>query len=1284
VFRKIILAVASFALVCVAFLIYQSRDEDRFAATQPEVPRPPVRAAVTQPGAAQPLVGDQKGALIGGWQNVLPGGGSKIHVYDRGGEAKYIFEAAQWEPVSDTEYHMTKPSARVLLPDGQLAYVQADEGQVKVRQAERQKIDPTSGWFKGNVRIIVDRTKPDWRRDNPDKAAPETHPETIDRIFLDDARFDLDLARLETDGPIRVESERGSLEGLGFEMVWNEVTRRVKLAKIRQGGRATVRGQELAQFGDLSGDGGLVEAESGSGATDQAGGAVATQEAFPDAVVDAEAEEDGENREISFLDPDAAARQVRKDRIDTYQVVFRDNIVATQRQGDKVTGGLKGAQTVTLITDLGREERAAVEFTSKGRKAGGKRGQPGAKSQPASRPPDSGPPGSTPAATQPGPPESALELVWTGEVTLMPIESSETQPSSGPATASAPLPQKRTHLIVEGERMELQDSKQGTIICRKLEVHNETKQIWLTGSKECPAVMSAGADSRVLVYDTLFVDRQAGMARITGPGMMIRREAQPSGPDTRPAGLRLGQGGPEEPAVEFELAWQKGGQIDFDRAAVEAPHPTAGEPPITKQVVYLKHAAFQGGVDTGLSNQRVAADEIDVVFAPPEAKLELRQKARQSRADKGESSSPIDTTQALQVVATGNVRMSQRSDLTAARQGGERTTDLVTCKRLEIEMGTDDTGRNVPRIAKAFGKVSAEQTAQPFVGPIPVGVPQVRDIRADDQIVIELASVPRPIADAQRQQFEAYARERGYTEESPEWQRWEQKIKNRRQIVLKRMMARGNVTARDEKQDLNDLAGDSVEFLFDAAGKISTALVVGRSGAPARIDHNTFYIRGQQISLNMELQSVEVPGTGLLRFYSDQDLDGRPLEKRIPIEVTWNNQMWLRGKENAGTFTGRVRGSSENNVLESSELRLRFADVAKRPASVRPSATVARGLGAALWPRQQKRPRNALEERVKKKLVRVDASGNAVVLSSAYEQATNVNETRVAAAIKSMLPDILRVPASRPSRASDRRLLSRVRAAGPQIRIDLEEQQFLIEGQGNLLVEDYRLPKAGRGAGREGPQERRTVLAPSSLPGAESVGPSQTLFTWANSFTFLNRKFIAVLDNQVVMRHAAGAQMALADRIESALKLDEETRKRITSRAATLTCGNLVVQFQRDKDGKTKSPGGSLSGATALKGFQARGNVFFTSSEADLRRSASGLAILYDAVTGLAEISGTTLQEAVIEEAEVRTGRSTGYWHGLTVKWNLKTRQIEAEGSKVNAPRGRQDQTPPTGLRQLR
>lgn len=1283
--RKIILVVASFALVYVAFLIYQSRDEDRFATVPEEVPRPPVRAVETQPAAAQPLIGDQKGTLIGGWQNVLPGGGSKIHVYDKTGEAKYIFEAAQWEPVSDTEYHMTKPSARVLLPDGQLAYVQADEGQVKVRQAEKQKLDPTSGWFKGHVRIVVDRTTPAWRRDHPDKADPEAHPETIDRIFLDDARFDLDLARLETDGPIRVESQRGSLEGQGFEMVWHEVTRRAKLARIRHGGRATVRGQELAQLGDISGDTELLqEVPDADPNHSQTGATTENEEVAPDTVTDSHGDEDDENQEISFLDPDNPVKQLRKDRIDTYQVVFRDNIVATQRQGEKVIGGLRGAQIVTLITDLGRQERAAVEFAPKDREIGSKRGQTGAKSPPATQPRHSNPAESRPAATQPRPPESTLELVWAGEVTVTPVEASETQPSTRPAGTTSPPapPEKRTHLIAEGERIELQDSKQGTIVCRRLEVHNEKKQIWLTGSKQCPVVMTADADSQILVQDTLFFDRQAGIARITGPGKMIRREAQAIGPDTRPAPPSLEPGRLDD-AAEFELTWHEGGQIDFDRAPVESPNTTAGEPPLTKQVVYLKHAAFRGNVGASLSNQSVDADEIDVVFFAPEPKLELRQKARLARADTSGAGSPIDATQARQVVATGNVRMNQRSDR-AAQQKGERITDLVTCRRLEIEMGADDSGRNVPRVAKAFGRVSAEQTVQSFVGPIPVGAPQVRDIRADDQILIELASIPKMVTDAQRQRFEAYARQQGYTQDSPEWQRWEQRLRNRREIVLRKMTARGNVTARDERQDLNDLAGDSVEFGFDATGKISTAFVLGRPDRPAQIDHNTFFIRGRQVSLNMELQSVDVPGPGLLRFYSDQDLDGRALDRRIPIAVTWNKQMWLRGKDNAGTFSGTVRASSQNTLMESEQLQLRFSDAPREEAAARPATSVAQGLRASLWPRQQATRRKPLEERVKKKLAELDATGNAVVVSSSYEDLASRTSSVVATAFTSLLPAILKTPTSRPSASPDGRLLSRVRAAGPWIHIDLNEQQFVIKGEGNLLVEDYRLPKTGRSARPNGSKEPSTVLAPSSLPGVESMGPSQTLFTWASSFTFLNLKSIAVLGDQVVMRHAAGAEMALADQLESALKLDEATRKRITSRTASLTCGHLVIEFQRDRNAKAKSSASSLSSATTLKGFQARDNVFLMNREMDTQRSASGSVILYSAETNLAEINGTSLQQAVIEEVETRTGKLTGYWRGNTVKWNLKTRQIDAEGSNVNAPRGREDQPARTGLRQIR
>jgi len=1272
VFRKIILVVATFALICVAFAIYAWREDSGVSQARRKLTPPPLRPTATRPtGTTQPADAERT-AITFKWANIPKGQKPKIRVYDpKTGEAKIIFQAAEWDPVSDTEFHLIDPSARVLLPGGQLAYVQANEGQIKVQANDDNNLDPKSGWFKGNVRIFIDLTDPEWRRENPTLADPGQHPEAIVKIWLEDARFDLDLARLESDGPIRVESTRGSIEGRGLELIWSELDRRVKLLRIIKGKRATLRGPGLDEFGVIPAGTELVEEAS----AERPGSPLANRPVqVPDqqevgspaaglltpptaagvpAILPAGSANTpvpGPGEKFAFLDTEAKRPKPKEDRIDTYRVVFKDNIDAQQKEGTEITGRLK-ADVLTLISDFGREERAGLEHVPGTQPAKGRE---------------------TPSATAPAiaaagrdadqpEPESTIELLWTGEVRLESVAAPATRPEG------SETPKKRFHLIAEGKPVELYNAKQGSAVCRKLEYHTETKQFWLTGSADHPVVMGTGTDSQIVVEKQLFFDYSAGIARIEGPGRMSRRTSSAAGEDqTHRLASADSAGWLGESASDVRIAWHRAAQIEFARARLQSPDAT-DEKRFTKQVDYLKHAAFEGRVTADLSDRIVAADHVDVTFIPP------RWKEDAAKEDKGDDL--IGQVAAERITATGHVRMALRADRGGTTHGQRKTED-ITCQRLEIEMDLDDTGENVPRRARALGRVMARRIVQPYLGPVPTGAPQVREIRATDELTIEMASVPRPATQEDRQQWETYARRRGYTRGSHEWReaqkKLEAKYRKRREVIVTKMIARGNVTARDEKQELENLFGQSLECTFDRQGRISHALITGSAEKPAHVEHGMFYIRGPLVSLDMTTETVEVPGAGLLRFESDQDIDGGPVDEPIPVVVSWDERMRLRGKENIGTFSNTVRVASKNNTLEASrELRLRFAPVPREQSDSTAAGGgrrkgIFRALADTLLPGKRKPTKGRLGGRIRKRLARVDTLGDAVIVSSAYEDLSADKINPVARAVRELIPESLKAaPTTRPAEVANRRLLSRIRLAGPQMRIDLIEEQLLVEGTGNLLIEDYRIPTKAR---RQPEGRPSALLSASSVPGIDGLGPSQTLITWGNSMTFLNKGNKAVFDHRVVMRHRAGADMVLSGQLEAALKLDEATRRLLKSRAANLTCNNLVAEFER---GRSRKQTGSspLSQVTGLTGFWARGNVALVNRERTSQQSAWGSLISYDRTSGLARVAGTGRQLAVFQDVNPRTGALNAQWKGETFDWDLKTGKIKTRKSRILAPR---------------
>lgn len=1335
VFRKIILVIATLALIAVAFAIYAWREEATLPMAGPLPVPAPIEPTTTQPGSAtQPA--DDEAALAFKDVKILPGPKPRARIYDpKTGEAKIIFQADEWKPISDTEFDLTHPSARILLPGGQLAYIKAIHGQIKMQADDDDNLNPKSGRFQEEVEILLDLTEPEWRREHPELTAPETHPEAIVRIWMDNAEFDLDLARLSSTGNIRVQSSRGSIEGRGLELVWSETDRRVKMLRIVEGKRATIAAPGLERMATLPGSGEVTPAGQGSAApwilspdqpsatapAEPAGANATAPEpptAEPSSVPDApptkvpsvaladphadapttSAAPTGSSAapigETAFpegaMSPNRQARlafidegnepKPRKDRVDTYKVVFDGNVTARQMVGDEEAGHLT-ADVLTLLADFGEQERAAVEHIPATQAADGT-------TQPATAP-----------ATRPATPEesnSRIVLTWSGELLLEPAPSPATQPEAETQPADEPVFHKRLHITAEGQPVQLRDRKQGSAVCTKLEYHLETNRVWLTGGEGQPVFLRTGEDRELRIERSLFFDYQQGIATIDGPGRMSRRspDEQPV-TATRPAVTEPAIAAPDRPggdeslgalaqAGDVELRWSKRGEIRFGEVRFDAPVDDTASAPVDsdeaqsagRRVTYLERAIFEGDVHTTLRDEAIRADRVDVAFFAPEPAPKGASEAEGDQPT-GQRAGMIDTLQAERIVAEGNVRMRQEKSRRLGRRREQRV-DTVECERLVVDMTVTDTGQNLPRTGHAFGEVVARQSVQSYLGPMPLGPPAIRDIRAAEEMEIELAAIPIPVTDLERQAMERQARSMGLTPDSPAWQTYEQKLRDRREITIRSLTARGDVAARDEKRALRDLTADFLQCRLDEHGQLERAFLRGWDDRPAHVDHGQFYIRGYQVSLDLASQSIEVPGEGLLRFATDQDLDGRPLNDTVPIIITWGERMWMRGEENVGTFSGDVRAISNNNVLETRELRLRFAPPSEPDAETALAATqpadnvqtpgmLGTLVEAARGPADSPENTTATRGPLNRELTRVDAFGDAVFVSSSYAAGGPANPGLVTEVLADLIPESLRPPTTQPAVEDPRPLISRIRLAGPQIRVDLMENHLLVEGRGTLLVEDYRLPKPASGGSDRG--QGSTFLVGSSVPGLGVTGPSQTLFTWENSMTFLSKRNMAVFDRDVVMRHRAGREVALAGPLREAIQLNPSIRRRLQSRSAGLTCSHLIAQFLTEGPTDNAGSGSPLARATGLESFRATGRVMFVDRDGNVKRTASGSAVTFNQTSGVAEIAGSARQPAILEEVDSRTGRLTAQRRGGTIRWNLKTRKITAERSTILAPR---------------
>ncbi len=1216
-FKKTILALATFAIALIAYVVYQWQDP---TVATPEAARPPGRAPVlerlaTRPAETQPA----RTFSLQGKADIPPGEMPMIRVFDEHGQAKIIFQCNRWQPLSDTEFHMTEPTVRLLLPGGQLAFVRADQGQVVVQRDENNNYNPKRGSLQGHVRLFVDRTTPQWRRAHPDRAAPEEHPEAVVKMWMDDVTFDLDLARLETAGPILVQSPDATVEGRGLTLVWNEANRRIKLLRIAEGRRASIRMRSLVQLGV----GGLVPAEEGAEASAETGAAVdSTDEAAGSGSADAgEAEDraaqtpvdpeapdaDGPGRQIRLADLGDVEEEEEADRIDTYRIVFAGEVRGEQREGLKLAGRLD-ADRLELVRSFGQQERSSVARVPMTRPAG-RSGRRRAGSAPAgSAPASPGRPG--PGAVPSDGSGSRIELRWSGEMVVTP-EGDEETAATRPA-GETPRPNV-FQVVATGDPVRIRDRDMGDARCARLEYHDETQQVWLTGEAGRPVVLNAGGN-RELVGERVFLDRRQGQARVEGPGRMSeRRVSSPDAPqDPLRACMRAGRVDvPGEDERSVAARWTGGVRIEFGlMPAARAADAPGG--PARRQREYIRHALFEGDVSFAQNEESIAAERIEAFFDEPVPDLA-------GSADRAPA--------ANRVLAAGGVRMTNGAD-------------VIICDRLDVEMGLDDTGRNVPRLGRAWGHVTARREG--------------REVRAEDLLEVELASVPREIDPVLRRRLEARARACGFGPQSPQWQAFEARLRSRREVIITRMKAAGGVSIVDPAEDV-DIAADRLECTLDRGQGVQHALVTGRPQQPARVELEDFYIRGEQITLDTPGQHVDVPGEGLLRLRTRQDLDGREVRDPIPLVVSWKGAMTLRGDENSGVFTGRVRAVSENNSLDCRELRLTFEDL-EAPAT-QPAGRGPRIPGWGAWRRSdesRRRTQAGVSVRARKRLARAYAVGDAVIASSAYEP-PRPEGGAVRALIRRWTP-VPAAPEPDPAlvgcRPAGLPLLSYVRVAGPQIVIDLLQQHMVVEGAGNLLVLDYRRPDA---AGRRD--------ADRSAAAFQAASPSQSVFAWENSMSFLNSRNIAVFDRNVTMKHAAGSQMVLPEHVAASMNIDPEMLRKGRGRLAEMTCDNLLVEFERDTSGRATGPS-PLSRAAGLRSFRAAGRVRIQ----DNNRSAEGDLVTYDRIAGLLRLTGSSSAPARLVELDEKTGALRVGYRGRAVDWNLLTDIITTEEGGIVAP----------------
>src|SRR5690606_37966018 len=197
-------------------------------------------------------------------------------------------------------------------------------------------------------------------------------------------------------------------------------------------------------------------------------------------------------------------------------------------------------------------------------------------------------------------------------------------------------------------------------------------------------------------------------------------------------------------------------------------------------------------------------------------------------------------------------------------------------------------------------------------------------------------------------------------------------------------------------------------------------------------------------------------------------------------------------------------------------------------------------------------PTQRMAQQMRKRATYIRAEGDAAIESTEYA-ARPEKKSGIAGVIASINPFKAR-PAA-PIELPDRRgpFVSRFRVAGPQIGIDLVQEHFGVEGAGNLLIQDHRLPSDRRApvGGAQGALLTSTGLG--------TGGPNARLCTGHSWLTCFSPHNLAGFDGQVVMALVSG-RMAITDQWLAHLWRHARRLPQINDLETYMTCDNMYVE----------------------------------------------------------------------------------------------------------------------------
>ncbi|HNQ23390.1 MAG TPA: hypothetical protein PKK06_09880 [Phycisphaerae bacterium] len=728
---------------------------------------------------------------------------------------------------------------------------------------------------------------------------------------------------------------------------------------------------------------------------------------------------------------------------------------------------------------------------------------------------------------------------------------------------------ERARVIATGKPARM-STREGEAVCARLTYDPDAGNVWFEGDAAEPALVRSAGQGQ-LAGEQIYVQRadERLYVQVTGPGR-AERAGQLADDLTQEPGMKQ-----SDTEVHFDGTLELHGRVVMMQAMDFTGTVTRREQRVLEQAVFTDGVRMRQG-DGGLS-----ARQLQLTFAPPNGRDGQRQ--RLERAE-----------------GAGGVVLTQ----------GE---DQVSCEAIDALLTVDPEGRPIPLVVTAMGEVAATQGE--------------RLIRARDKIIAQFETVSRPAPPYDFMTDYVAAQQAGLDVTKIDWQqrRARQEKSEVRAVEVQRLQGFGAVRVVDPAEGL-EVDAEQLDCTLTAGRQIDAATVAGTEQRPATVQLGSFSVSGKVVEVRVPDQWAQVPGPGHLTFRSSKDLDGRKVEKPIPISVSWAQEMKFRGRENWADFLGGVHAASENEAeFDCERLRVEFDDVPPaEPAAAESEA------GKDWWIFQD------LADRVSG-----EPSG-----PQPWERRGLAKEPahiRAEGGVKAKGTDI------DPETGAVR---SRALIRGPKLSVNLRQEvsKLLIEGHGYLTMEDFRSAEGGAGLAGEGAAAEGARSDPGFSLDAVS-GPSKTLIEWGGSMWYDFSIHQARFDGGVQFKHFSGSGLQRLGGTPPA-----GVERGGPGRATFLDCDTLTADFQGGEQetaaGDTRF--GRLSGAR-LRQFRAAGAVRLIDEMVGFWLTAQTLS--FERERNLLSLEGLTRQPAEI--VLQRLGELPQPYKGVHIYYNIRTGRVD-------------------------